>query len=123
MRKIRKGDIVGRKSYGKDIYFKVSHIIDNTNEKIAILNGLVERIEADSPLSDLEIISREEVRKRLRKLNITLKKRIFIAEEKRGGEKIISGKILHLDGDSCLDNKNSHWLKILNLKKKYLTTN
>lgn len=108
MRKIRKGDIVGRKSYGKDIYFKVSHIIDNTNEKIAILNGLVERIEADSPLSDLEIISREEVRKRLRKLNIALKKRIFIAEEKRGGEKIISGKILHLDGDSCLDNKNSH---------------
>ena len=115
MRKIRKGDIVGRKSYGKDIYFKVSHIIDNTNEKIAILNGLVERIEADSPLSDLEIISREEVRKRLKKLNIALKKRIFIAEEKRGGEKIISGKILHLDGDRKYSEKSYNYYKKVGL--------
>ena len=56
MSEIRKGDIVGRKSYNKDVYFKVSHIIEKTNGKIAILNGLVERIEADSPISDLEII-------------------------------------------------------------------
>lgn len=108
MREIRKGDIVGRKSYGKDIYFKVSHIIEKTNEKIAILNGLVERIEADSPVSDLEIIPREEVRKRLNSLDESLEKRIFVSDEKRTNEKIISGKILHLDGDSCLDNKNSH---------------
>ena len=69
MREIRKGDIVGRKSYGKDIYFVVSHIIEKTNEKVAILNGLVERIEADSPIYDLEIIPKEEARKRLNKLN------------------------------------------------------
>ena len=115
MRKIRKGDIVGRKSYGKDIYFKVSHIIKNTNEKIAILNGLVERIEADSPLSDLEIISREEIKKRIRKLNIALEKRIFIAEEKRCGEKIISGKILHLDGDRKYSEKSYNYYKKVGL--------
>ena len=31
MRNIKKGDIVGRKSYGKDIYFKVVNIIEITN--------------------------------------------------------------------------------------------
>ena len=33
MRNIRKGDIVGRKSYGKDIYFKVVNIIEIKNDK------------------------------------------------------------------------------------------
>lgn len=31
----------------------------------------------------------------------------IITKNKKNTEKIISGKILHLDGDSCLDNKNS----------------
>ena len=74
MSKIRKGDIVGRKSYGKDIYFKVSKIIEkiSTKEEIAILNGLIERIEADSPVSDLEIIPRRDVIKRLKEANINV---------------------------------------------------
>ena len=66
MSKIRKGDIVGRKSYNKDIYFLVNNIIEKTDEKIAILNGLVERIEADSPVSHLEIIPKNEVKKDLK---------------------------------------------------------
>ena len=44
MKQIKKGDIVGRKSYGKDIYFVVANIIDRPDEKIAILRGLVKRI-------------------------------------------------------------------------------
>ena len=115
MSKIRKGDIVGRKSYGKDIYFKVSNIIEKTNEEVAILNGLVERIEADSPLSDLEIIPREEVRKRLGELNKSLEKRISIAGEKRTNEKIISGKILHLDGDRKYSEKSYNYYKKVGL--------
>jgi len=67
MRNIRKGDIVGRKSYGKDIYFKVVNIIEIKNEKVAILNGLFERIEADSLFSDLEIIPKNMVSERLSK--------------------------------------------------------
>ena len=52
MNKIKKGDIVGRKSYGKDIIFIVERIIQNKNDKIAILKGLVERIEADSDVDE-----------------------------------------------------------------------
>ena len=63
LNKIKKGDIVGRKSYGKDIIFIVERIIQNKNDKIAILKGLVERIEADSDVDDLEII--EKSRKEL----------------------------------------------------------
>ena len=63
LNKIKKGDIVGRKSYGKDIIFIVERIIQNKNDKIAILKGLVERIEADSDVDDLEII--EKIRKEL----------------------------------------------------------
>ena len=115
MREIRKGDIVGRKSYGKDIYFVVSHIIEKTNEKVAILNGLVERIEADSPIYDLEIIPKEDARKRLNILNKRLEKRIFATEEKRTNDKIISGKILHLDGDRKYSEKSYNYYKKVGL--------
>ena len=50
---IKKGDIVGRKSYGKDILFKVNNIVKKKNEDVAILNGITKRIEADSKISDL----------------------------------------------------------------------
>ena len=123
MRNIKKGDIVGRKSYGKDIYFKVVNIIEIKNEKVAILNGLFERIEADSLISDLEIIPKNMVNERLEKSSKIINKRINKYNYKRSYEKTVTGKILHLDGDSCLDNKNSHWLKAFNLKKKYLTIN
>ena len=115
MSKIRKGDIVGRKSYGKDIYFKVSHIIEKTNEEIAILNGLIERIEADSPVTDLEIIPKKEVTERLGKLDKTLEKRIFVIGEKRSNEKIESGKILHLDGDRKYSEKSYNYYKKVGL--------
>ena len=50
--KFKKGDIVGRISYGKDIVFVISQIIKCRNQEVAILKGLITRIEADSPLSD-----------------------------------------------------------------------
>lgn len=37
MKKIKRGDIVGRLSYGKDIYFIVEKIIKTKNMNIAIL--------------------------------------------------------------------------------------
>ena len=69
MNKIKKGDIVGRKSYGKDIIFIVERIIQNKNDKIAILKGLVERIEADSDVDDLEIIEKRKINRSLENLN------------------------------------------------------
>ena len=59
MRKIKKGDIVGRISYGKDIFFIVEDIINLNKNEIAILKGLTIRIKADSPVEDLEILSKE----------------------------------------------------------------
>ena len=109
MRNIRKGDIVGRKSYGKDIYFKVVNIIEIKNEKVAILNGLFERIEADSLVSDLEIIPKNMVSERLEKTSKIIDKKIKINKYnyKRSYEKTVTGKILHLDGDRTAKSSKS----------------
>ena len=40
MKKIKKGDIVGRLSYGKDIYSIVERIIKTRNGDIAILKRI-----------------------------------------------------------------------------------
>ena len=51
------GDIVVRKSYNKDIIFKVVGFgVDENNRKIAMLKGVAFRILADAYLEDLEII-------------------------------------------------------------------
>lgn len=123
---VKKGDVVARKSYNKDVIFIVDMIIKN---KIAILTGLTARLKADANIEDLEVLGRKEIEKYFNKIergklekvnsNQVAKNNFFT----RTNKIVYTGKILHLDGDSCLDNKNSHWLKILNLKKKYLTTN
>ena len=65
MEKIKIGDIVGRKSYNKDILFRVKNIIDTKTEQVAILVGIIERVEADSKLSDLEKVSEERIQEDL----------------------------------------------------------
>ena len=68
MEKIKKGDIVARKSYNKDILFNVKRIYKVNNEKMAILTGITKRVEADSKIEDLEIIEKEILNKRLSKI-------------------------------------------------------
>ena len=130
MEKIKKGQIVGRKSYGKDIIFKVSNIIEKTNKKIAILNGVIERIEADSEISDLELIEKNKVKEILKKLDNRLEKRVIntknhfkdrnykiglLTNSTKAKEKIVSGKILHLDGDRKYSEKSYRYYKKLGL--------
>lgn len=118
-KEIKKGDIVGRKSYGKDIIFVVRNIIKTKNGEIAILSGIVERVEADSKIEDLELIEKTEIQKQLKNLEEKLNKRIncrndrdknyqigIIMKNTRTKEKIITGKILHLDGDALLQKCN-----------------
>ena len=51
------GDIVVRKSYNKDIIFKIIGFnIDEENRKIAIIKGVAFRIIADAYIEDLEIL-------------------------------------------------------------------
>ena len=122
MKEIKKGAIVGRKSYGKDVLFVVKNIISTKNGDIAILRGMIERVEADSDIDDLEVIQKEDVKEYLKKKDEEIDKRIeksrteqqnknytigILMKNTRSKEKIVTGKILHLDGDSCLDNKNS----------------
>lgn len=126
MKKIKKGDIVARKSYGKDIVFYVKRIIKTVNGDIAILCGLVKRIEADSKVEDLEIIDKDIIRKKLEKIDEEINRRadgktgkykigIISKEDTRLKEKIITGKILHLDGDRRYSQKSYNYYKKLGL--------
>lgn len=130
MKKIKKGAIVGRKSYGKDVLFIVKNIIPTKNGDIAILRGIVERIEADSDIEDLEMIPKEDVKTYLKNKEEELNKKIekariekesknykigILMRNTRSKEKIVTGKILHLDGDKKYSEKSFHYYKKLGL--------
>lgn len=130
MKKIKKGAIVGRKSYGKDVLFIVKNIIPTKNGDIAILRGIVERIEADSDIEDLEMIPKENVKTYLKNKEEELNKKIeksrieqenknykigILMRNTRSKEKIVTGKILHLDGDKKYSEKSFHYYKKLGL--------
>lgn len=55
MSKLKIGDIVARKSYGCDVFFKIVDITNVHGEEIVVLKGISYRIEADAPESDLEV--------------------------------------------------------------------
>ena len=129
MKEIKKGDIVGRKSYGKDILFEVSRIIKTKQENIAILTGIIDRIQADSKISDLEKIETKEIKKVTNEYEERVKEKIsktnkqkekdykigIITNNKRTREKIITGKILHLDGDRKYSEKSYRYYKKIGL--------
>lgn len=99
MNKIKKGDIVGRISYNKDIAFNVKNIKDKNN---VVLEGIFERIVADSKLSDLEIIDKKEIeiKEAIKGLKI---------KEYRLTEGGLTGKILHIDGDKKYSEKSNRY--------------
>ena len=114
MKKIKIGDIVGRKSYGKDIIFRVKNIINTKKKSIAILTGVTKRVEADSEIEDLELIEKDRIRKTLKRLDEEIELKVeqaknkseednyqigLLTQNKRSQEKLITGKILHLDGE------------------------
>lgn len=71
------------------------------------LHGIVKRIIADSDLEDLEIIETRRFNDRINELDRMLEERIKRSKvEKRSTRKIISGKILHLDGDKRYTEKS-----------------
>ena len=125
MEKIKKGDIVARKSHNLDILFLVENILRSSNGiRIAILKGITIRIVADAYLEDLVIIDSEKVDASLRSLDIKIEDRInsfskkgnekFLEKEKKL-ENINSGKILHLDGDKLYSEKSARYYKKMRL--------
>ena len=126
MKKVKKGDIVARKSHEKDIIFYVKRIIKTSSGEIAILRGLLERVEADSNVEDLEILDRKTVKYHLEKQNAKIKERIKQRDKEykiviiqrqntRICYKIVTGKILHLDGDKKYSQKSYNYYKKLGL--------
>ena len=113
MNHIKKGSIVVRKSHLKDVIFRVTKIIRADHSDIAILEGIIERVVADSPIDDLELVNPKAVKDAFNKFEARINNRIKdnlsqkLDDNRQIQKTIITGKILHLDGDSCLDNKNS----------------
>jgi spore coat assembly protein len=125
MGEIKIGDVVGRKSYNKDIFFKVMDLCKDKNEKkYCLLKGIHYRLYANAPLEDLIKIESSELAFYLREHTIKSNEhmgRIF-ARRQKDREYILGravqsekndknnannldgfdvpGKVLHIDGDA-----------------------
>lgn len=108
MKKIKNGDIVGRISYNKDIVFIVKDI---RNKKNVLLEGIFERIIADSDISDLELIDKKEFGVREAIKDMELEKQDY-----RLDENTITGKILHLDGDKRYSEKSLKYYQRMGMR-------
>lgn len=125
MEEIKKGDVVGRISYKEDILFVVKKIIVlKDRKKIAILKGITERIEADGEFKDLHLIPREKVKQKIEELDVRVEKRILNEQknkkdiqinENRLKSSIVTGKILHLDGDRKYSEKSLKYYRRMGL--------
>ena len=114
---IKKGDIVGRNSYNSDILFKIDKILETNKGKIALLKGLMIRIEADAPIEDLKLINKDTVRKNINNFeNIIINKIDNLKKENRFDYiKVTTGKILQLDGDKKYSEKAKTYYKKMGL--------
>ena len=120
---LKKGDIVGRISYAKDILFIIEKIFKSSNgNKFAILKGLTVRIVADSPLEDLELIDKNEVKNRIKTFDKSVEQKIKIWNKEKNLKRFFysnqiyyTGKILHLDGDKRYAIKSQKYYKQLGL--------
>jgi spore coat assembly protein len=56
------GEIVGRKSYGSDVHFRIVDVVNRSGSKpVYVLKGLLYRIHADCPGDDLEKLDSRKV--------------------------------------------------------------
>jgi len=125
MEKIKKGDIVARKSHNLDILFLVERIIRSSKGiEIAILKGITSRIVADAYLEDLVILDKKILDDSLRSLDVKIEDRInnFLKknkdkfkEKERNYINSKAGKILHLDGDRLYSEKSARYYRKMGL--------
>ncbi len=122
MKNIKKGDIVARISYGKDIIFSIEKIVRTEKHEIAILKGITKRIVADSYIEDLVVVDKRIVQEAQEKIDNKIKHKLQTANLsknffglKRGSKELITGSILHLDGDKRYSQKSMRYYKSLGL--------
>jgi spore coat assembly protein len=110
------GDIVVRKSYNKDVTFKIIDIKEKSGSKNIILKGINIRIIADASIEDLELAEENSGSQDIilnTRVNEAIKKAMILRSDLRDkaekSPKIKTkdelmfgrpGKILHVDGDS-----------------------
>ncbi len=118
MDNLKIGDVVARKSYGMDIYFKVVDIKENGGGKVCVLKGICYRIQADAPANDLVAVSENSLREHDLRFRMAVNRKcgeiLQRTARKRGDLKKLvfrntpnekfrkfsrPGKILHVDGD------------------------
>ena len=113
---IRKGDIVARRSYGKDIIFVVDRIIRLKNGGVyAILKGITIRIEADSNIEDLEKVDSKRIAKCEKTIEDIINERIQNIRKEYRNYTVKTGRILHLDGDKRYSQKSASYYKKIGL--------
>lgn len=110
------GEIVVRKSYGKDITFKIIDIKEGLEGLTYILKGINLRIIADSPVEDLEVVRSDysgetdrvfnkDVNSRIKNImasRFNLRRGYRVSKTTPSKELVFGrpGKILHIDGDA-----------------------
>lgn len=112
------GDVVTRKSYGNDLYFKISAIENKDGNKIFILKGILYRIEADSSEEDLTWQHPKQVSSELKENLASAEMSTSPAVNSGLYEKIIgsSGTILHIDSSTYYLEISSKFYSRSNLK-------
>lgn len=108
------GDIVVRKSYGRDVTFRIIDIIEKNGEVLCTIKGINLRLIADSPLEDLERVNGNTLSSKEKELNrkisSNIKKIVLNRLDKKDyrgyrqkNDNELSfgrpGRVLHIDGD------------------------
>lgn len=119
MENFKLGDIVARKSYGSDVYFKIVQIQKKSDgTTLYVLKGTNLRIVADAPVEDLEKPGLKRISENddmfQKRVNSIMKKIVIERNENYGGMRMRSpsksakvdsssfikaGRVLHIDGD------------------------
>lgn len=81
---VKVGDIVARKSYKNDLYFKITEITERSGQPKAKLRALDVRLMADSPLEDLVKVTSTDIR---------VYRKDFITKHNQAMAKISAGRI------------------------------
>lgn len=126
MNSIKKGSFVYKKSQSKDVIYTVDKILKSDKNRIALLRGATERVMAESPIEDLMLVDKSIIKKAFEILENRINKRVKdrliytkyienLNSNKRFSEKIITGKILHLDGDKKYSQKSYNYYKKVGL--------
>ena len=117
--KIKKGDVVARISYNKDIIFIVDKILKMANNtSFVILKGMTVRIEADAPIEDLEIVDKRIAYENMDLIERKINKRVEQIKKNNTrsyNNQVLYGKILHLDGDRKYSEKAAKYYRKLGL--------